>query len=151
MKRLGIVLLVITLQGMIGCSDMGNDVHPNALLLTGSWIWVRSTGGFWGEVINPSPGEVIKDVYTIQGSFSRFKNDTLILSAHYCLSDGKYGTFMELSEIRKYPGYPVSDPSYPFGYFDGLGQEWLSFEGGSLLLADNGMDTYFHTFVRLTE
>lgn len=143
-----LVLSVMTLLGRTGCSDMGNGVHPDLFLISGSWLWVRSTGGIGGDIITPSPGEVLKDVYTLEGAFSRFRNDTLILSARFSVFDGPFGVTLKLTDFVKHPGYRDSDPTYPFGWFDWLGEEILTFRGDSMLLADYGNDTYFHTFVR---
>jgi hypothetical protein len=143
---LGMISLIVT-----GCSDVGTEPDVNVALISGTWRWVRSTGGIGGTTITPTPGVITKDVYAIHGTFSRFRNDTLIVSARFSFSTRDGRILMKLTDIRKYLGFPVSDPSYPFGVFDWLGEEWVTFEGDTLFLADNGYDLYSHMFLRLQE
>ncbi len=124
-------------QVLVGCSDNGSAVDPAVSQLSGSWIWVRSEGGFFPQVLVPPAGTIVKDYYSPGGIFSRHRNDTIVVSARYSLSERSTGLLLTFTDIKSF-----------FGYEFFAVDEWLQFEGDSLWLIDNGADLYRHTFVR---
>ncbi len=124
-------------QVLAGCSDNGSAVDPAVSQLSGSWIWVRSEGGFFPRVLIPPAGTIVKDYYSPGGIFSRRRNDTIVVSARYAISERRSGLLLTFTDINSF-----------FGYDFFAVDEWLQFKGDTLWLIDNGMDLYRHTFVR---
>lgn len=131
------VVTILFSQVLAGCSDVGSAVDPAVAQLSGSWIWVRSEGGFVPRVLIPPAGTVIKDYYSPGGIFSRHRNDTIVVTARYSISERGSGPLLTFTDINSF-----------FGYDFFAVDEWLQFEGDTLWLIDNGMDLYRHTFVR---
>ena len=67
----------------INCSDEGTSANSEVSQISGEWIWVRSTGGFFPRNDVPDSGFVLKDTYSLNGSFQRHRNDTLIVNANF--------------------------------------------------------------------
>lgn len=132
-----VFVTILFSQVLVGCSDNGSVVDPAVLQLSGSWIWVRSVGGFVPRVLIPPAGTIVKDYYSPGGIFSRQRNDTIVVSARYSLSERSPGLLLTFTDISSFFGYDF------FGV-----DEWLQFEGDTLWLTDNGMDLFRHTFVR---
>ncbi len=132
-----VFVTILFSQALVGCSDNGSAVGPGVSQLSGSWIWVRSVGGFFPRVLIPPAGTIVRDYYSPGGIFSRHRNDTIVVSARYTISERSSGLLLHFTDINLLFGYDF------FGV-----DEWLQFEGDTLWLIDNGADLYRHTFVR---
>jgi hypothetical protein len=83
-----------------GCSDKGTSVDPEVSKISGEWIWVKRTGGFFPRLITPDSGLVLKDVYLPNGSFHRFRNDTLLVHAHFTISKVNSLNMLVFTDVR---------------------------------------------------
>jgi hypothetical protein len=122
----------------MGCSDNGNPIDPTMVQLSGSWVWIRSEGGLFPHTITPPAGTIYIDAYTLNGLYSKFRNDTLIVSAGFSVSMQNSLPMILFNDVKNYFGYHFAD----FG-------EFVEFKSDTLLLTDYGFDLYFHTFRRV--
>ena len=137
-RRLASLLMPILLLQLLGdCSDTGTGVDPTVLRISGSWVWVRSSGGF-GETLVPAPaGTVVIDTYTTGGILTRTRNDTLVVNGAYSISEQELGPKMILTNSSElFPRQPM------------LLQEWVHIEGDTLRLYDDAADGYLNVFSR---
>ncbi len=74
------------IAGLIACekSEVGKSDE-----LTGSWEWVRKTGGIAGVSETPKAGEVILLKLNADKTYSTTRNDSLLVSGVYTLSTGE--------------------------------------------------------------
>ncbi len=131
------VLVVYLFIGIAACTDEGTPTDPLVSQLSGSWLWVRSEGGFAYHVIFPPAGTMYIDSYSSSMTVVRSRNDTVLSTARYQISSDKSGKIIRYSDIKSYHGYQDF-------LFDG----WIAFEGDTLRLRDRGADLFVHTFVR---
>lgn len=119
---LAIVVLLFT-----SCS---NDVEPvilNANLIIGSWKWSGSCAMTHSLCWDSDSSTTIKDVYSVDGRFSRYLNNTLIAAAkfesyndttHFPVGSGAQGLIIKFFDVALYPKsqwveYPTTLPSFP--------------------------------------
>jgi hypothetical protein len=119
------------------CSDPDGPTDSDLTRVSGSWLWISSEGGLFPRVITPPPGTAIIDFYSSHGNFSRRKNDTLVMTAQYLLSDDSAGMLLKYTDVQTYEGFR-SD----------LWDRWVVIQGDTLQLLDNGCDMFRHTYVR---
>jgi len=131
-------LLILPVLGA-GCSDFGTSLDPGVTLISGSWVWQRSEGGFFPNIILPPEGSITIDTFTLHGSYTRVVDGVLVLSARYTMkTQGPY-FMVTYSDAHSRDGYPG------FHLFDQL----VVVEGDTLRLSDYGADLYRHTYARV--
>ena len=64
------------------CSDE-NPVSSNTNQYYGSWVWLKTVGGFAPRVIVPAPGTELKISFDYFNNYKLYLNDTLKVSANY--------------------------------------------------------------------
>jgi hypothetical protein len=131
---------ILLCQSSTGCSDNGNPIDPTISQLSGSWVWVRSVGGEALHLITPPAGTIYIDVYTLNGVYSKSRNDSLIATAGYSVSMQNSSPLLRYTDVKTYFDFHFS----PFA-------EFVEFKGDTLLLEDYGFDLYVHTFIRMRE
>jgi hypothetical protein len=129
-------LLGVFLATLAACSDVGTS--PDTYVICGAWRWIRSVGGFAPHVITPPSGTTFIDVYSPAGIYLSYRNDTLMMTGRFALTKKDQGILVSYTDVRKYAGD-----------WSEVMERWVRVEGDTLLLSDNGMDLYRHTFVRL--
>lgn len=133
-----IICLVPMLLELTTCSQPSGPTDLNVALVSGSWLWISSEGGLFPRVITPPPRTIFIDTYSYFGSYSRRRNDTLVLTARYSLVNENTGILLQYADIQTYAGFQAE-----------LWDEWVSIEGDTLYLMDNGCDMYRHRFLRI--
>ncbi|ADQ18400.1 hypothetical protein [Leadbetterella byssophila] len=79
-------LLFILFVACTAC-DSGEPVKHDDL--TGTWEWVKTTGGFAGVNETPQDGEEVLLKIHANLTYERFRNDSLVKKGTYALSTGK--------------------------------------------------------------
>src|SRR6185503_20166740 len=81
-----IALFIVSLS-ILGCdSDPTTTDQPSSPLI-GHWVWAHSDGGFSGnDHYYPAAGESQRIVFTSEGKFSLYCNDTLMETATYYIN-----------------------------------------------------------------
>lgn len=83
MKKL---ILFLMIAGLAACekSEVGKSNE-----LTGTWKWVKKTGGIAGVNETPKAGEVVLLKLNADKTYSTTRNDSLLISGTYTLSTGE--------------------------------------------------------------
>ncbi len=123
----------------LSCTDLGTELNPVAKDIAGSWLWVRTYGGFGGTTILPDPGEETVDSFYLTGDWQRRRNSVLQYSGRYTLVDQRQGTVLQLSDLHAFNGAPAI-----------LVREWVvKLDGNTLRLLDTYADGWDYTYARV--
>ncbi|WP_367913711.1 hypothetical protein [Leadbetterella sp. DM7] len=76
--------LMILMMAGLGACEKSEVVKSDEL--TGTWKWVRKTGGIAGVNETPKEGEVILLKLNADKTYSTMRNDSLLASGTYALS-----------------------------------------------------------------
>jgi len=127
MKKL---LLFLMLAGVMACekSEVGKSNE-----LTGSWKWVRKTGGIAGVNETPKEGEVTILKINADKTYSTKINDSLLVSGTYTLSTG------ESMLLNKKANFIVFGEGVPMMY---------EVKNNELHLAEDVYDGFNYEYVR---
>jgi hypothetical protein len=79
--HLGVFILALLI---LSCSEepAGTD-NSKRITIKGSWLWVQSSGGFFGKIITPPAGTKVIHTYTTDSFFYVSRNDTILISSRY--------------------------------------------------------------------
>lgn len=128
MKKLVFILII----GLISCDDSVSPISEKSGL-TGSWIWLKSTGGIDGRTETPlSTGESILIEIT-NSRFKKYVNGSLTEDFEYSIGQGQSIYQTEEAQIIT------------------LGNGWkqsFSVDESSLVLKDECYDCFQHEFKR---
>ncbi|MCW9706435.1 hypothetical protein [Fodinibius salsisoli] len=133
MKRTTTITLILFLSALISCSLLDNNSHASKII--GQWQWVRSSGGFAGEVTTRDSAGVPDRHFNFKsnGAFTFYRTDTLVQA-------GKYS-------LQKKEGDVII--SYDTGQKDFFFDQRVTFKGkDTLILSDECYDCYIHTYIR---
>lgn len=134
-----IVALFLILLPLSACTDRGSPVAHEISEISGEWTWVKSTGGFFLRLITPDSSQVIKDVYRPNDSFYRFRNDSLIVSAHFTISESESMRLRTLIDIETSYAYNPAGLTEPIQ---------ATIQADTLIVGFSCCDTFQDWFVR---
>ena len=134
-----IAAFFLILLPLFACTDRGSPVAHEISEISGEWTWVKSTGGFFPRLITPDSSQVIKDVYRPNGSFYRFRNDSLIVSAHFTISESESMRLRTLIDIEASYGYNPAGLTEPIQ---------VTVRADTLIVGFSCCDTFQDWFVR---
>ena len=141
---LALVVLLFT-----SCSNDVEPVNSNANLVIGSWKWSGSCAMTHSLCWDSDANMTVKDVYSVEGWFARYLNNTLIALAkfessndttHFPVGSGSQGFIIKFFDVALYPksqwvDYPTTLPSVPTEY---------TFYNGELTVSDVSNDRRDH-------
>ena len=118
----------------LSCDD---STSPNSEdKIVGEWIWIQSSGGWTGGIINPdSVGYNIKIVFEKDGVYKEYKDDSLSIKSHYIIEHKQYGANNEKRDFLIIEDHHVG--------------QLIEFEDSNKLnLIENCMDCYVHNYYK---
>jgi hypothetical protein len=129
----------VFLTHSLGC-DAGTPVDPEVSQLYGTWQWLKTQGGFGGDVYTPqSTGQTAKVIFRPTGIAQFYRNDTLVKQLGYAV-------------IKRNP-YTGAQDMYCVHYNgsnDYFSDQIISFQGpDTLRLSDVCMDCFNYTYSRV--
>ena len=121
------ISLVIVILSLLGCTNNVGPETQNENLIIGTWRWQGSCSLTNALCWYADTSMIVKDVYSINGKFARYMNDTLIASAkfqisndttHFPASSTTQSLIIEYFEVSvdltsKFVKYPTVLPSSP--------------------------------------
>lgn len=129
MKHVFLFLIVIQLF-ITGCGDE----DETSALLSGSWSWTLTSGGFGGFYITPDSVGYTQGINFSQIQAVFYKNKAITFSSNYKIEKGR-SIIAEESEFIVYSGNRESDVI-------------VKLTQDSLIIADNHFDGFYHTYLR---
>ena len=138
MKILPSIFLII-LSILLFTLSCDNSTSANTEdKIVGEWIWIQSSGGWTGGIINPdSVGYNIKIVFEKYGVYKEYKDDSLAITSHYVIEQKQYGANSEKRDFLIIENHHV--------------EQLIEFEdSNNLNLVDNCMDCYVHKYHRMS-
>jgi len=76
------MLLFLFVCFFTGCS-VNNPVENNYGKYYGTWLWLKTEGGFFPRITTPDSGTTIKICFDNFNTFELVRNDSLKVTAHY--------------------------------------------------------------------
>lgn len=133
MKLKATVLFALAII-LASCSIVDQESDQSGL--TGQWEWIRSSGGFGGEVITPdSPGEAARQLFIqSDNTFTYLRADTVVRTGKYSLRLKKDEVF--ISYQTQNDAFSIDQKVKLFG------------NGDTLVLTDECFDCYTNMYVR---
>ncbi len=120
---------------LVGCKN-NLPTQSSARLdtsITGSWSWIKSTGGYAGSTITPaSVGYTIKISFKPNSVFELYHNDTLLASTDYTLRQYNSSNIIHYADSIRFRQQYVQLAAYD-----------------TLTLTDNVADGYSSAYSRL--
>ena len=102
-----------------GCSE-NSPTENNFSSYYGTWLWLKTEGGFAPRVFTPKDGTTIKLYFDSFNNFRIYRNDSLKVTANYKIENSKFGDKISYSNtaVNNYTFYP--DTGYGRIYSDTL-------------------------------
>jgi hypothetical protein len=140
MKTITFFTIVLFCLVSLDCSKEEAPTAPTPTGIYGSWNWIESTGGISGnQVLTPaSVGYSIRISFTTDGTFQRFRNDTLVGTSGYSISRQKTDFSTDSLDVI------VFQDSAHF-----IRQFIYSASSDSLALGDLCYDCFSHVYTRM--
>lgn len=132
-----IIFLFLCGYVFISCSE-SNSTQSDYYKYKGTWLWLKTTGGFAGTVTTPKEGTSIKISYDEFGRFKEFRNDSLKVIANYNIEEVENNNDkISYSDIATYNFYfnPESD--------------YAQRSNDTLFLWDGMIDGYFSFYKKI--
>ncbi|MGA9291025.1 MAG: hypothetical protein WBV81_00430 [Ignavibacteriaceae bacterium] len=136
-----VFLFIISLfccYNFISCSEPG-PTETGSNKYAGSWLWLKTEGGFFTRIIKPKDGISVIISYDNFGKFTEYRNDSLKVIAGYCLGQGEH-----TQDKITYSNIITSDNFY----FDSM-PDYPAVQNDTLVLWDGMMDGFFSFYKRL--
>jgi hypothetical protein len=131
-----------------GCSTTSSPQQNPGVVILGSWTWLETSGGIGGMRFYPKNGDNEKILFSSDGRFYQYRNDTLEETAQYTITHiNKSGVLVdsliwELSVTNRQLNH-----SGPVSYIDTLSYlKAIEFIRDSLLLVDEMSDGYLSVY-----
>ena len=141
-----ILLIVLFSSLFFGCKKESTEIDfPNSQSkqLIGSWKWVESSGGFAGNIINPTTEGYAKQMeFSENGKHYEFKEGEKMVIRNYEFEEKKSIHNSQIEYMIKFRSPPIDNDTYWFNSFDFVGND-------SLFLSDECYDCYGHLYVRV--
>lgn len=131
--------LVLFFTHFLGC-DVGAPVDPEIAQLYGTWQWIKTQGGFGGDLQTPqSTGHTASVIFHSAGIAQFFRDDTLVKLVHFTALKGKPYAGAEEMYFIHYIEENYFSPD-----------QIISFQGSDTLrLSDTCMDCFQYTYIRV--
>ena len=76
---------------LIACK-LPTETDPGELIV-GEWIWIESTGGYFGRIYTPETvGYSREIIFKEDGTFLEYQEDSLVVQSQYSIRDDSSGT-----------------------------------------------------------
>lgn len=131
-----LILLLVS-----SCSKDIDLPNADAEKLIGNWLWINSSGGFSGAIINPSTEGYTKKVeFRKDGLYAEFRNDKVVENTQFLiLKDESIRSAYEVYQIN----YVYSNGQ------SNIFKQSFNFQGNdTLILMDECYDCYTHIYIR---
>jgi hypothetical protein len=137
MKLNYILKILFPLFFLTGCLNE-NPVENNFNKYNGTWLWLKTVGGFAPRIFEPEDGITIKIGYDGFNFFKVLRNDSLKVIAHYKIEEADHNLDkISYSNIRTY------------GYRFDVQMEFAQIKSDTLEMWDGVIDGYFSFYKRV--
>ncbi len=129
------IIFIIIVLSLTSCGSSGDGTKKQfGDEFTGTWNWVRTTGGFAGGMITPdSTGKNIKLVFSGDGKVLQFEDMSIIFS----------GTYQVTKDITIF-----SQDSVPVIIFGKMTYSYLFPSENNLMLIENVYDGFTYEYIK---
>ncbi len=121
----------------VSCSE-NNSTQSDYYKYKGTWLWLKTVGGFGGTVTNPQEGTSLKINFDEFSRYRIFRNDSLKVIASYYVEPTDYGndkiSFVNVTT---------------FNYHFSSAPEYVKIKNDTLSSWDGMMDGYISFFKKI--
>ena len=132
-----LLLNLCTIVLILQCSEDQNPVSGTIKSYTGSWRWIRTTGGIGGQTTVPGEYDVIIRKYDKTQNYRLYHNDSLKVRADYTIEPFEY----DLDKISY-------SNIITYNYYLNREYEYAMIHGDTLQIWDGNIDGYFSWFIK---
>ena len=142
LKPLFLFCTLVIALAISTCDNPSSDKSSNPL--DGKWTWLQTVGGFAYQKFLPPPAVVLE--FNEDGSYTFYRNDTIIYKKHYSLSREKLyaadsQNIIDLSTV-------VSDTLVDYRYLPAEGKKYYEMASDTLIIGDLGNDGFTYLFLK---
>ncbi len=130
------MILLLLILSFTGCSE-NSPTENNFSSYQGTWLWLKTVGGFAPRVITPKEGTTLLLNFDNFNEFRIYRNDFLKVIAKYRIENSKYGDKISYANAETYNFNFSTDPGYG------------TISSDTLSISDGYIDGYFSFYKKI--
>jgi hypothetical protein len=131
-----IIILLIIIWLFTSCSE-NSPTENNFSSYYGTWLWLKTEGGFSPRVFTPKEGTTLKLYFDSFNNFRIYRNDSIKVAANYRIQNSQYGDKISYSNVTSY--------NYTFYQDTGFGRIYSD----TLYIWDGAIDGFFSFYKKI--